>query len=74
MASAAISTVKPAFNLLSRYPVMAVPTGQDAASGIPTSMQIVGAPYDDETVFRIGHHHAAAGTSTLFRDTFPSRA
>jgi Asp-tRNA(Asn)/Glu-tRNA(Gln) amidotransferase A subunit family amidase len=63
----------PAFNLLSRYPVMAVPTGLAAASGVPTSMQIVGAPHDDATVFRIAHHHDAAGSSPLFRRQFPRR-
>jgi Asp-tRNA(Asn)/Glu-tRNA(Gln) amidotransferase A subunit family amidase len=63
----------PAFNLLSRYPVMAVPTGLAAATGVPTSMQIVGAPYDDATVFRIAHHHDAAGSSALFRRQFPRR-
>ncbi|MDT0636016.1 amidase [Spectribacter hydrogenoxidans] len=39
------------FNLLSACPVMSVPTGF-ADTGVPTGMQIVGRPYDDETVFR----------------------
>ncbi len=41
------------FNILSRCPVLAVPSGW-AASGVPTGIQIVGRTYDDATVFRIG--------------------
>lgn len=41
------------FNIANRCPVLAVPSGA-AASGIPTGVQIVGHPYDDATVFRIG--------------------
>jgi len=37
------------FNMLSRLPVMAVPTGF-AGNGVPTGMQIVGHAYDDATV------------------------
>jgi Asp-tRNA(Asn)/Glu-tRNA(Gln) amidotransferase A subunit family amidase len=59
------------FNLLSRTPAMAVPTGL-AANGVPTSLQIVGAPYADDDVFRVAHHHAALGTSELYRTAFPS--
>ena len=43
----------PPFNMLSSHPVLSVPSGV-AASGIPTGVQIVGRPYDDEMVFRIG--------------------
>jgi amidase len=39
------------FNTMSRCPVMAVPSGQ-AASGVPTGIQIVGRTYDDVSVFR----------------------
>lgn len=59
------------FNLLSRTPALAVPTGL-AANGVPTSMQIVGAPFCDEDVFRVGHHYARMGTVELYRNTFPS--
>ena len=41
------------FNILSRCPVLAVPSGW-ASNGVPTGIQIVGRTYDDATVFRIG--------------------
>ena len=41
------------FNVLSRCPVLAVPSGH-ADNGVPTGIQIVGRTYDDETVFRVG--------------------
>ena len=56
----------PLFNLLSRYPAMAVPTGV-ANNGVPTSMQIVGRPFDDLAVFHVAHQHEQAGTSALYR-------
>ena len=59
------------FNLLSRTPSMAVPTGL-AANGVPTSMQIVGAPFADADVFRVAHHYARQGVVDLFRSTFPA--
>jgi len=59
------------FNLLSRTPSLAVPTGR-AANGVPTSMQIVGAPFADADVFRVGHHYAQLGTVDLYRSVFPS--
>jgi amidase len=39
------------FNVLSRCPVMSVPSGH-AESGVPTGIQIVGRTYDDVSVFR----------------------
>ena len=42
------------FNILSRCPVMSVPSGL-ASNGVPTGLSIVGRTYDDVTVF-----HAAA--------------
>ena len=39
------------FNVMSRCPVMSVPSGQ-ASNGVPTGIQIVGPTYDDVTVFR----------------------
>ena len=42
-----------AFNMLSRCPVLSVPSGM-AASGIPTGIQIVGRAYHDEDVFLAG--------------------
>ena len=41
------------FNIANRCPVLAVPSGL-SASGVPTGVQIVGHPYDDATVFRVG--------------------
>ena len=41
------------FNVMSRCPVLAVPSGL-ADNGVPTGVQIVGRTYDDETVFRVG--------------------
>ncbi|MCF8070482.1 MAG: amidase [Desulfobacterales bacterium] len=41
----------PAFNMLSRCPVLAVPSGF-GNNGVPTGIQIVGRTYEDETVFR----------------------
>jgi Asp-tRNA(Asn)/Glu-tRNA(Gln) amidotransferase A subunit family amidase len=43
----------PVFNVLSRCPVLAVPSGF-AGNGVPTGVQIAGRTYDDETVFRLG--------------------
>ena len=39
------------FNMLSRCPVLSVPSGR-AANGVPTGIQIVGRSYDDVSVFR----------------------
>ncbi|MGX6446481.1 amidase [Patulibacter sp. S7RM1-6] len=41
------------FNLASRHPVLAVPSGR-APNGVPTGVQIVGRTYDDAVPFRIG--------------------
>ena len=41
----------PPFNMLSRCPVLSVPTGR-AKNGVPTGMQIVGRTYSDTDVFR----------------------
>ena len=41
------------FNIANRCPVLAVPSGM-ADCGIPTGVQIVGHPYDDATVFKVG--------------------
>lgn len=42
-----------AFNVLSRCPVLAVPSGV-AGNGVPTGVQVVGRPYDDGTPFAVG--------------------
>ena len=59
------------FNLLSRTPSIAAPTGL-AANGVPTSLQIVGAPYADADVFRVAHHYALQHPMKLYRTVFPS--
>ena len=41
------------FNVLSRCPVLNVPSGF-ADNGVPTGVQIAGRTYDDGTVFRVG--------------------
>ena len=41
------------FNIANRCPVLAVPSGV-GPTGVPTSVQIVGHPFDDDTVFTIG--------------------
>lgn len=41
------------FNIANRCPVLAVPSGM-ADCGIPTGVQIVGHPFDDAAVFRVG--------------------
>ena len=41
------------FNVLSRCPVLSVPSGF-ASNGVPTGLQIVGRTYDDLAVLRIG--------------------
>jgi len=43
----------PVFNVFSRCPVLAVPSGF-ADNGVPTGIQIVGRTYDDVTPFRVG--------------------
>jgi Asp-tRNA(Asn)/Glu-tRNA(Gln) amidotransferase A subunit family amidase len=42
----------PPFNVASRCPVLAVPSGF-ADNGVPTGIQIVGRTYDDASVFRV---------------------
>lgn len=59
------------FNLLSRTPALSVPTGL-AGNGVPTAMQIVGAPFADADVFRVAHHYAQLGSIDLFRTAFPT--
>ena len=48
------------FNLLSRCPVVAVPSGR-ANNGVPTGVQVVGRTYDDVTAFRVAAAAEATG-------------
>ncbi|MBA5687053.1 amidase [Rugamonas apoptosis] len=57
------------FNLLSRHPVLNVPSGV-ASNGVPTGVQIVGRPYDETTAFRVG----AALERALWQDCRPALA
>lgn len=41
------------FNVANRCPVLAVPSGVSPV-GVPTSVQVVGHPWDEQTVFEIG--------------------
>lgn len=41
------------FNMLSRHPVLSVPSGL-ASHGVPTGLQIIGPTYEDAVVMRIG--------------------
>ncbi|MDR3371871.1 amidase family protein [Rhodoferax sp.] len=41
------------FNMLSRHPVLSVPSGF-AMHGVPTGLQIIGPTYEEDTVMRIG--------------------
>ncbi|MET0238230.1 MAG: amidase [Kibdelosporangium sp.] len=47
------------FNVASRCPVLSVPSGL-AENHVPIGLQVVGRPYDDATVFALGHVVAAA--------------
>lgn len=60
----------PPFNLLGRYPVISVPTGFDA-NNVPTGMQIVAPPYQDEIAFQVAANHAEAERLGLFTSVFP---
>ncbi|TPJ71839.1 amidase [Mesorhizobium sp. B2-7-1] len=47
------------FNMLSRCPVLALPSGF-AGTGVPTGIQLVGRTYDDQAVFRAGFAYESA--------------
>jgi Asp-tRNA(Asn)/Glu-tRNA(Gln) amidotransferase A subunit family amidase len=47
------------FNMLSRLPVLSVPSGR-AKNGVPTGIQIVGRSYSDASVFQAGMAYEAA--------------
>ena len=46
------TTMAVLWNMYNKCPVMAVPSGR-ASSGVPTGIQVIGRPFDDQTVFRI---------------------
>ena len=47
------AALTPVFNVASRHPVLAVPSGR-ASNGVPTGVQVVARPYDDLTAFQVG--------------------
>ncbi len=47
------------FNILSRCPILCVPSGR-ARNNVPTGVQIIGRTFDDRSVFRVGHAIEAA--------------
>ncbi|MFZ2013859.1 MAG: amidase [Nocardioides sp.] len=47
------AALTPVFNVASRHPVLAVPSGL-ASNGVPTGVQVVARPYDDVTAFHVG--------------------
>jgi Asp-tRNA(Asn)/Glu-tRNA(Gln) amidotransferase A subunit family amidase len=59
------------FNLAGRCPVLSVPSGI-AANGVPTGLQVVGRPYDDSTVFALGH--VVASANPWYTALLPSQA
>jgi len=63
----------PPFNLLSRYPALSVPTGL-AANGVPTGMQIIAPPFQDEVAFQVAYNHEQAARHGLYRQHFPPLA
>lgn len=54
------------FNMLSRCPVMSIPSGL-ASNGVPTGLSIVGRTYDDASVFHAGAAYEAA-VGGFYRD------
>ena len=60
------------FNMLSRCPVMSVPSGR-ADTGVPTGIQIVGRSFDDVSVFRAAaaYEQAIGGFATVSVQALP---
>ncbi len=59
------------WNLLNWCPVVAAPTGI-SSQGMPIGMQIIGAPYQDHTAFRIAHGHEGASPRLFQGDRIPA--
>jgi aspartyl-tRNA(Asn)/glutamyl-tRNA(Gln) amidotransferase subunit A len=58
------------FNLTGS-PALAIPTGF-AQSGLPLSMQIVGKPFDEATIYRVAHAFEQASDWSSRRPPLPS--
>jgi amidase len=59
------------FNMLSRCPVLAVPSGQ-AANNVPTGIQLVGPTFEDAAVFQAAAAYQAAAPHFFTGDRFPT--
>lgn len=58
------------FNMLSRCPVLAVPSGQ-AANNVPTGLQLVGPAYEDAVVFQAAAAYEKASAAFFKEERFP---
>jgi amidase len=59
------------FNMLSRCPVLAVPSGR-AANNVPTGIQLVGPTYEDTAVFQAAAAYEAANPLFFSGDNYPN--
>lgn len=58
------------FNLLYLHPIIVAQTGR-ATNNIPTSIQIIGERYDDDTVFALAHAYERTAEPLYAGDAFP---
>ena len=61
----------PAFNILSRCPVVNVPTGLAAENGVPTGLQIVADAYEDLDAFQVAAAYASVAPQFFTGNLFP---
>lgn len=61
------------FNMLSRHPVLSVPSGF-ALHGVPTGLQIIGPTYEEDIVMRVGAALERAINWPAWRPPIPERA
>jgi amidase len=61
------------FNMLSRCPVLAIPSGR-AANNVPTGIQLVGPTYEDTAVFQAAAAYEAAYPLFFSGNNFPDLA
>ena len=58
------------FNMLNWMPVVNVPTGL-SSQNMPVGMQVIGKPYDTETVFRYSFAYSKGASRFFSGDLFP---
>lgn len=58
------------FNMLSRCPVLSIPTGR-SSNGVPTGMQLVGPAYEDLVVFQAAAAYEGAQGAFCDRENYP---